>query len=192
MRVLLLGYTNTRVLAALEASCSVDEFSGRIDECGAVNPDEFSDYDLVVSFGYRHILKDLRSLKRPALNLHISYLPYNRGAHPAFWSWVDGTPSGVTIHEIDAGIDTGPICFQKLVSVSGTYESRRAKLLEEIEDLFIENMDSLLDGTYRATPQGQGSHHYAREKHDYQTLVGEPPRSTAQQSTQVNPQVSSP
>ena len=22
------------------------------------------------------------------INLHISYLPYNRGAHPNFWSWV--------------------------------------------------------------------------------------------------------
>ena len=45
----------------------------------------------------------------------MSYLPYNRGAHPNFWSFVNNTVKGVTIHEIDQGIDTGKIILQKSI-----------------------------------------------------------------------------
>ena len=47
------------------------------------------------------------------INLHISYLPYNKGAHPNFWSWVKNTPKGVSIHLISEKIDAGDIIFQK-------------------------------------------------------------------------------
>ena len=65
-------------------------------------------YDFVISFGYRHILKKtiIQSSLAPIINLHISYLPYNRGAHPNFWSFFDNTPKGVSIHLMDEGINT--------------------------------------------------------------------------------------
>ncbi|NKD54762.1 hypothetical protein HEQ72_04215 [Haematospirillum sp. 15-248] len=39
-------------------------------------------FDVVISFGYRHILKKLviESANTPIINLHTSYLPWNRGA----------------------------------------------------------------------------------------------------------------
>ena len=49
------------------------------------------------------------------INLHISYLPYNKGAHPNFWSFADNTPSGVTIHEVNENLDSGNIIFQKKI-----------------------------------------------------------------------------
>ena len=49
-----------------------------------------------------------------AINLHISYLPWNRGADPNLWSAV-GMPKGVTIHYINDGFDTGDILFQKAI-----------------------------------------------------------------------------
>lgn len=40
----------------------------------------FAKYDLVISFGYRHIIEEkLLKNKMPILNLHMSYLPFNRG-----------------------------------------------------------------------------------------------------------------
>ena len=42
----------------------------------------------------------------------MSYLPYIE-AHPNFWSFMDKTPKGVTIHEISNGIDAGDITFQR-------------------------------------------------------------------------------
>ena len=49
------------------------------------------------------------------LNLHISYLPFNKGAHPNFWSFAENTPSGVTIHKINKKIDSGNIIYQKIL-----------------------------------------------------------------------------
>lgn len=121
--------------------------------------------DLNISFGYRHILppKVLKTSKRPVLNLHIGYLPYNRGAHPNFWAFHDNTPSGVTIHEIDEGIDTGPIAFQRYVNFAPdekTFATTYARLLREAEDLFVENLDVLMAGRYQARPQrGVGTFH---------------------------------
>ena len=49
------------------------------------------------------------------LNLHISYLPFNKGTHPNFWSFAENTPSGVTIHKINKKIDSGNIIYQKIL-----------------------------------------------------------------------------
>ena len=71
--------------------------------------------DWVVSFGYRHIIKEpyLSMYRGRMVNIHMSVLPWNRGADPNFWSWFDGTPKGVTIHFIDPGpVDTGRIILQ--------------------------------------------------------------------------------
>jgi methionyl-tRNA formyltransferase len=78
-RVCVLGYdrSQTRIVEAIQTRGSrVDEISEKVDS--------LAEYDVVVSFGYRHILRSdlLQSLKRPAVNLHIAYLPHNRGAHP--------------------------------------------------------------------------------------------------------------
>lgn len=51
------------------------------------------------------------------LNLHPSYLPYNKGANPNVWSIVEGTPAGATLHFIDPGVDTGDIVAQMTVPV---------------------------------------------------------------------------
>ena len=78
-------------------------------------------YDIVLGFGYTHMLKGdvLKNDSCPIVNLHTSYLPFNRGTHPNFWSFYDGTPSGVTIHLInegvEKGIDTGDVLFQSHV-----------------------------------------------------------------------------
>ena len=84
-----------------------------------LNNKDLKGIDLAISFGYKKILdkRILNKLKRPALNLHISYLPFNRGSHPNFWSFIENTPKGVSIHEIDNGLDTGKIVFRKKISL---------------------------------------------------------------------------
>ena len=39
-----------------------------------------SKYDLIISYGYKHIIsnKIIKKLKKPIINLHIGYLPYNK------------------------------------------------------------------------------------------------------------------
>lgn len=49
----------------------------------------------------------------PVVNVHPSLLPHYRGPSPDFWQLDDAVPtSGVTLHRIDAGVDTGPILLQ--------------------------------------------------------------------------------
>lgn len=83
-------------------------------------------FGFLISYGYQHILKkDVLDLFNPTerINLHISYLPYNRGADPNLWSWYDKTPKGVSIHIMDEGIDTGPVIHRRLVAFEDAHET---------------------------------------------------------------------
>jgi methionyl-tRNA formyltransferase len=52
------------------------------------------------------------------LNVHPSLLPVGRGPEPVFWILRRGEPvTGVTVHRMDAGFDTGPIVAQARMSV---------------------------------------------------------------------------
>jgi len=176
--VLVLGYDKNRttILNVLEDSgCEVDHSDEPMTDLSA--------YDAVFSFGYRHIIKPdvLTTAKRPVINLHIGYLPYNRGTHPNFWSFVDNTPAGVTIHEIDEGIDTGPIIFQRYVNFDvglNTFAKTYDELIRQIEGLFEENLGVLVSGDYKAHPQrGTGTAHTAKdlpaELFDWDDGIGE-------------------
>lgn len=71
--------------------------------------------DLILAVGYGLILKDavLRVPKLLAANFHASLLPYYRGKHPVFWALRAGERwAGLTVHDMDAGIDTGDILYQ--------------------------------------------------------------------------------
>ncbi len=52
------------------------------------------------------------------LNVHPSLLPINRGPEPLFWTFREGSQhTGVTIHLMNEGMDTGPIVTQEVVEV---------------------------------------------------------------------------
>lgn len=159
-RVLFLGYSadETSLISALiNVNCEVWYTKDKIKNT--------TDFDLIVSFGYRHILNKsfIENSKCPIINLHISYLPWNRGAHPNFWSFFDCTPSGVSIHLIDEGIDTGPIIYQKYVDFNKTditFSQSHRQLIYEIESLFKVHIVDIINGTYRTFPQRRlGSFH---------------------------------
>src|SRR3989440_3435655 len=71
--------------------------------------------DVGVVVAYGHILKpELLALpRRGMVNVHPSLLPGLRGAAPVEWSIIRGhTTTGVTIMQLDAGMDSGPILHQ--------------------------------------------------------------------------------
>lgn len=159
-RVLFLGYTRdqTKIIDDLiNANCEVWHTREKVETTQG--------FDFVISYGYRHLLKKLiiKSSDAPIINLHISYLPWNRGAHPNFWSFFDCTPSGVSIHLIDEGVDTGPILYQRYVNFSKnqiTFSQTHKQLILEIEMLFKENLKEIISGTFKPLPQRRkGSYH---------------------------------
>jgi methionyl-tRNA formyltransferase len=159
MKILFLGYDRTKT--------SLIDFlinRGHVVTCASKKILDFSTFDMVISFGYSHIIKEpeILTLKRPIINLHISFLPYNKGAHPNFWSHYENTPSGVSIHEIDMGVDTGPILFQKEMNFKSHEKLRSSysKLRIAIESLFIENITSIESMSYKKSyPKSIGTFH---------------------------------
>ncbi len=73
--------------------------------------------DIGISIMYPHIIPAPTIELFPAgiINLHPSLLPYCRGGYPALWSIIEHNPAGVTLHYIDASIDTGDIIAQQWV-----------------------------------------------------------------------------
>ena len=166
MKILFLGYSSeqTGLIDFLKSQkCRVTHASDKI------TPDFASEFDLIISFGYKHIIRQeiLSVVRRPILNLHISLLPFNRGAHPNFWAFVENTPHGVTIHQIDAGVDTGDIVFQREVKFSdssSTFLNTYLELQKDIESLFIQNWQAIRDYSYQSKPQvGEGTCHKVRD-----------------------------
>lgn len=164
-QILFLGYNRneTALIDAIERSVDshVQHTSAKVTD--------LSGFDLVVSFGYRHLISEetLSTARRPPINLHIAFLPWNKGAHPLFWACLDGTPTGVSIHEMDPGVDTGPILFQSLVDVSPsamTFAEGYWRLRHEMELLFLRNLRAILNGDYKSVPQRhEGTLHRARD-----------------------------
>ena len=163
-KVLFLGYDERKteiINSLIDHGCNVDHSSEEVNGMDG--------YDFVVSFGYKHILKKkcIDAFNCPIFNLHISYLPFNRGAHPNFWSFYDGTPSGVTIHLIDSGVDTGPIVCQKYVNFNrteDTFSKTYSVLMKEIENFYLENLQLFLTDNWSSQKQkGQGSYHTVKD-----------------------------
>lgn len=125
--------------------------------------------NVVVSYSYSHILKveELNSLPNRIINLHISLLPYNRGADPNAWSFLENTPKGVSIHLIDPGVDTGELLVQKEVVFDENTETLAHSyqvLQEEIQSLFRDNWDDIKYWKIKGVAQaGKGTFHYARD-----------------------------
>jgi len=124
----------------------------------------------LVSYGYKHILRKdiLDKFPGKAINLHVSYLPWNRGADPNFWSFVEDTPKGVTIHYLNDGVDAGDIIVQKNLNFdldAETLATSYEKLQVAIQDLFKQNWNNIKNGVCPRQEQvGKGSAHKVKDK----------------------------
>jgi folate-dependent phosphoribosylglycinamide formyltransferase PurN len=60
----------------------------------------------------------LDAIKVPFINYHAGITPKYRGAHGAYWAMAhdDNANCGITIHLVDAGIDTGAVLYQERIS----------------------------------------------------------------------------
>ncbi len=101
--------------AALERfanDCSVPAFTSK-DLCEHAARVERLDLLLVCRFGL--LPRTVFAAPRwGVVNIHSSLLPKYRGVHPVSWALINGeSETGVTLHRIDDGIDTGEILVQR-------------------------------------------------------------------------------
>ena len=125
--------------------------------------------DMIISYNYNYLIRQdvISFMEGQIINLHISYLPWNRGFSPNLWSFIDNTPKGVTIHYIDEGLDTGDIIVQESYEfdpTKETFESTYIFLNEKIKELFISWWDRIRSGKVLAIKQeGIGSFHLEKQ-----------------------------
>lgn len=125
--------------------------------------------DLIVSYNYKYLIKEdiIDYMQGNVINLHISYLPWNRGSDPNVWSFIDNTPKGVTIHQISSGLDKGKILYQKecfFEPTEETFETTYHKLNQEIVQLFKEKWEEIQSRSYVLFEQkGKGSYHRRKD-----------------------------
>lgn len=125
--------------------------------------------DWIISYGYRHIIKPpiLDKYAGRIVNIHIGFLPWNRGADPNFWSWYDDTPKGIAIHLVDGGVDTGDILTRVSAQFSNkeTLRTSYFSLQTLASRTFCEIWPSIRCGLIEAKKQESGgSYHRAADK----------------------------
>ena len=92
-------------------------------------------------WGYKILKKNFLEKFKYNLNLHPSYLPYNRGRDPYYFSIINNTPIGVCIHRMDKTIDGGKYFLRKKINMNFPFTAGEIfyECLKEIKILFIQN-----------------------------------------------------
>ena len=167
MNILLLGEkSNLLIDKLLSLGHSADII------CDKITIETAKKYDFLIRFGYRYILKKdvIDFFPDKIINLHISLLPYNRGANPNLWSYLEDTPKGVTIHYIDESVDTGNIILQKEVQ-NDTLKTSYDRLISEIVMLFNNNAENILNGSISSYPQTVNNVNYMCDGGGYAACI---------------------
>src|SRR5581483_1379483 len=114
--------------------------------------------ELMVVVGYGQIIpQSIIDLPREGiLNVHASLLPKYRGAAPIQWAIANGeTETGVTIMQIEAGLDTGDMLLKGSVAIrpEETAPELSARLAPFGAQLLLETVRQIARGTVKREKQ---------------------------------------
>jgi methionyl-tRNA formyltransferase len=123
-----------------------------------------ADVMVVVAYGQILPVSLLNAARLGTLNVHASLLPRHRGAAPIEWSILGGdTETGVTIMQMDAGVDTGPILAQARVPLAP--DAMAGPLGGELANLgarlMVQTLDDFARGAIAPVPQPAAGATYA-------------------------------
>jgi len=114
--------------------------------------------ELIVVVGYGQIIPQaiIDLPKYGILNVHASLLPKYRGAAPIQWAIANGEPeTGITIMQIDAGLDTGDMLLKSRIAISPTETAPElsVRLAPLGAQLLLEAIRQISAGTARSEKQ---------------------------------------
>ena len=113
--------------------------------------------DLIVFAGGSILRKQLLRVPRlGVINVHLGLLPEIRGMSSPEWSLLRRVPVGVTIHYMDAGIDTGPVLQRHEFpdpAQCGTLADLRNRLVAFGVEKMAEVVSAIDRNAISATPQ---------------------------------------
>lgn len=118
---------------------------------------------LLISLEFDRLIKTARFTPHGLYNIHFSRLPSYRGVYTSIWPILNGeATAGVTLHEIDDGIDTGGIIEQRTFPLPPYLTARRLyeAFMDEAFELFKSNLLRLVARDVAPTPQTEGDASY--------------------------------
>lgn len=118
----------------------------------------------ICAFG--QLIRDPLLTLRPIFNVHTSLLPRWRGAAPIERALINGdSKTGVTIFELEAGLDTGPVAIaaEEAISPQDSYGTLAPRLAKLGGRLLVETFDRLEAGTLELVPQPEEGVSYAEK-----------------------------
>ena len=124
------------------------------------------DIIVVVAFGQILPKAILEMPKYGCINVHASLLPKYRGAAPIQWAVIDGEKeSGVTIQQMNEGIDTGDILTKTVITLEEkeTGGSLFDKLADAGAKLLVETLVAIENGTITRTKQNDAEATHAKK-----------------------------
>lgn len=128
-----------------------------------------------LSLEFDQIIVPDRFKSKSLFNTHFSRLPAYKGMYTAAWPILNGeTLSGVTLHRIDAGIDTGDIvdCIDIPLTAHTTARDLYFDCMRSAAQLVERHLAAVVDGSVTAQPQvAVGSSYYAKSSINYSTLA---------------------
>lgn len=136
-------------LGVLSYAFELKEFDSKSDyEASIVELLEEYQIDLVVLAGYMKIVSHtlLSAYEGRIINIHPAYLPEFPGVHGIEDAWNAGvSESGVTVHWVDAGVDTGQIIKQVRVPrlADDTIETFEVRIHEAEYHIYPEVLERL-------------------------------------------------
>ena len=117
---------------------------------------------------------------RGALNIHPSLLPKYRGASPIPQAILDGEKvSGISIIQMDAQMDHGPIIYQEKIRLSekDTFDSLSKKMFARAAAILPRLINQFIAGGVKLKPQDHQAATYTKliKKEDGYFDIGNPP-----------------
>lgn len=141
-----------------------------------VNIDElYNIKDLIfVSLEYEKIIHPEKFSTKQLFNIHFSKLPSYKGMYTSAWPILNGEDeSGVTLHKIDQGIDTGEVIDQRIFKISNeeTARSLYFKYLKYGFDIFKKNIGRLCNKRFELIPQSYyKSSYFSKDSINYANI----------------------
>lgn len=127
-----------------------------------------ADIFVVAAFGQILSEEILAMPKYGCVNIHASLLPKYRGSGPIQWAIIDGEKkTGVTIMQMDKGLDTGDMLLQKEVEIDKreTGDSLHDKLAAAGAELIVEALPQIEAGKLTPRRQNDEESCYAKMLH---------------------------
>jgi len=143
-------------------------FTNTIEYIDLINKNNI-EIDLGLLIWWPNIIKEevITNSNHGFVNTHPSLLPYNRGKHYNFWSLVEESPFGVSLHVVEQGIDNGSVVSQSKIEYDweDTGESLYIKAKKEMVKLFQLTYPTLRNLEFSGSPQNlsKGSYHHSSE-----------------------------